>query len=110
MRYAIAMTCSRCAKPTDEDRPGRWCATCERDYDTWSRRHASDIIYAALSGTGVVMLTALGIPLLGAPIVVALGSIFLGFGTIFGVHRWNAKRRRMQFLAGAAVPRAYLKS
>jgi hypothetical protein len=103
------MTCSRCATETTELRPGKWCATCERDYDTWSRRHASDIVYSALSGTAVVLLTALGIPLLGAPTVVALGSIFLGFGTIFGVHRYTTNRRRMQFLAGAAVPRAYLK-
>jgi hypothetical protein len=102
------MTCSRCAKPTDEERHLRWCAECERDFDTWSRRHASDIVWSTLSGMVVVLVTAMGVPLLGAPFLVATAGVFLGFGTIYGVHRFNNKRRRMQFLAGAAVPRAYL--
>lgn len=102
------MACSRCATPTDEQRPRRWCATCELDYDTWSRRHATDIVWSTLSGTVVVLAVAVGIPLLGVPWVVATAGIVAGAGTIVGVYRWNWRRRRAQFLAGAAVPRAYL--
>jgi len=32
----------------------------------------------------------------------------MGWGTMLAAYRWNAKRRRRQFLAGVALPRAYL--
>lgn len=88
--------------------PTQWCAGCERDYDAWSRRHATDVMWCALSGTIVVAAIALGIPLLGAPMLVATAGIFAGFATVFAVHRWNRRRRRAQFLRQGGLPRAYL--
>ena len=35
------MACPRCDGETPDR---RWCIDCERAYDTWSRRHASDIL------------------------------------------------------------------
>ena len=97
--------CERCGKEGDFD---RWCADCERDYDTWSRRHASDIIWSLLAGTIIVSSTAVLLPILGVDWIIAATGVFTGFGTLYGFHRLNRRRRRRQFLAGAAVPRAYL--
>lgn len=101
------MACPRCAAATDDD---RWCAACERAYDAWSRRHASDIIWSLLAGMLIVSTTAIALPLLGLDWIVAASGVFTGFGTLYGLHRLSRRRRRRQFLAGAAVPRAYLPS
>ena len=59
----------------------------------------------------MVMLSAvaLGLPLLGAGYVVATTGVFAGFGTLVGLQRLNARRRRKQFQL-ASLPRAYLPS
>jgi hypothetical protein len=99
------MACPRCKAATHD---GRWCAECERAYDTWSRRHASDIIWSLLAGGLIVSTTAVLLPMLGVDWFVSATGVFAGFGTLYGIHRLNRRRRRRQFLAGAAVPRAYL--
>jgi hypothetical protein len=85
-----------------------WCAACERDYDTWSRRNASDIVWVTLTGGFVLATIGMVLPLLGFEWLVAASAAFMGWGTILAVHRWNARRRRKQFLRGEALPRAYL--
>ena len=48
------------------------------------------------------------LPLLGlGPLIAAVG-VFGGFGTLYGLHRVNNRRRRRQFLQ-APLPRAYLR-
>jgi hypothetical protein len=111
------MSCVRCGGARTEpvapipmtvrDVP-RWCEKCERDYDAWSRNHATDIVWTALGGMVVIIVFATIIPLLGVPWVFATTGIVGASATILGIHRWNRNRRRMQFLQGAAVPRAYL--
>jgi hypothetical protein len=86
----------------------RWCDACERDYDAWSRRHAADVVWEALAGMVIVVFAGMGLPLLGVSWVLAATGIFAGFGTIIGVHRLNARRRRRQYLRGGDMPRAYL--
>jgi Flp pilus assembly protein TadB len=101
-----ASTCTRCGS-TSDDAPGPWCKDCERLYDTWSRQHATDIVWQALIGTAIVSGVGIGLPLLGiGKLVAALGAI-AGFGTIFGLSRWTRRHRRRQFLT-APLPRAYL--
>lgn len=85
-----------------------WCAQCELDYDTWSRRNAADIVWVTLTGGLVLATVGMVLPLLGFEWVVAASAAFMGWGTILGVSRWNGKRRRRQFLRGFALPRAYL--
>jgi hypothetical protein len=86
----------------------RWCAACERDYDGWSRRYASDVVWEVLSGTAVVVFAGMGLPLLGVSWLVAATGIFAGFGAFIGLHRLNARRRRRQYLGAPQMPRAYL--
>src|SRR4028119_398609 len=100
------MTCVRCGADTE----AAWCGACERAYDTWSRRHASDIIWSLMAGGLIVSSTAITLPLLGLDWIVAALGVFTGFGTLYGVQRLHRRRRRRQFLAGAAMPRAYLQS
>jgi hypothetical protein len=100
------MDCPRCAAPLEAPGP-RWCPDCERLYDRWVRRHASDIVWQSLAGTVVVSAVGLGLPLLGATWLVAAAAAFGGFGTIFGLARLTRRRRRRQFLQ-TSVPRAYL--
>jgi hypothetical protein len=100
------MPCARCQ--VEVANAGRWCADCERHFDTWSRRYATDIIWSALGGMVVVITGAMVVPLLGVPWVWATTAIVGGSATILGIHRWNGRRRRMQFLRGDAMPRAYL--
>jgi hypothetical protein len=103
------MQCARCRETeVDDHASGRWCGTCERDYDSWSRQHASDIVWSALGGMVVVLTAGMLVPALGVSWLFALSGVFAGFGTILGIHRFNRNRRRRQFLAGAAMPRAYL--
>ncbi len=99
------MACPRCAADSDGN---RWCVDCERAYDTWSRRHASDIIWPLLAGGLIVSSTAVLLPMLGLDWIIAATGVFTGFGTLVGLARLNRRRRRRQFLAGAAMPRAYL--
>jgi hypothetical protein len=98
------MACPRCQAETD----GAWCVDCERAYDTWVRRHASDIIWASLAGTVIVTTIAIGLPLLGMHWMYAATSIFAGWGTIAGMYYASRRRRRRQFLRGGDLPRAYL--
>ena len=99
------MACERCGR---DAKPGKWCADCESAYDTWVRRHAADIVWAVLGGGVVLAAVGMLLPLLGADWIFAASAAFAGWGTIFGLHRINARRRRRQFLAGDALPRAYL--
>jgi|HubBroStandDraft_6_1064221.scaffolds.fasta_scaffold55750_2 hypothetical protein len=100
------MACPRCGS-TELTKHG-WCDACERAYDTWSRRHAADIVWVVLTGGVVLATIGMVLPLLGFEWIVAASAAFMGWGTILGVYGWNAKRRRKQFLRGAALPRAYL--
>jgi len=99
------MACPRCEADTDG---ARWCAACERAFDTWSRRHATDILWSVLAGGTMLAVVSMGIPLLGLEGILAAGGVFAGFGTLVGVHHAYRRRRRRQFLQGAAMPRAYL--
>lgn len=99
------MACVRCGADGPDD---RWCTDCERAYDTWSRRYASDIIWSLLAGAVIVTTTAVALPMLGLDWIIAATGVFSGFGALYGIHRANRRRRRRQFLRGAAVPRAYL--
>jgi hypothetical protein len=117
-----AMACARCGDPDFELEGSapeggplavltggrRWCPACERAYDTWSRRHAGDIVWEVLSGTVIVAFVGMGLPLLGVSWLVAATGIFAGFGAFIGLHRLNVRRRRRQYLQGGEVPRAYL--
>jgi hypothetical protein len=100
--------CPRCGSTESPVKRGAWCTECELAYDTWSRRNAADIVWVVL--TGGVVLAAIGVllPLLGFEWIVAAGAAFGSWGTILALYRWNARRRRRQFLAGEALPRAYL--
>ena len=102
------MTCTRCNAGGELSARG-WCRDCEREYHTWVRRHASDIIWPVLAGMVILSAVALGLPLLGAGYVVATTGVFAGFGTLVGLQRLNARRRRKQFQL-ASLPRAYLPS
>lgn len=103
-----AASCPRCNGEIDGR--ARWCADCERAFDLWVRRHASDIVWPVLSGTVMVTALALGLPLLGLGSLIAATAIFAGFGTIGGLYRLNRRRRRRQFLREGEMPRAYLPS
>ncbi len=103
------MVCPRCAAELAEPPTrSRWCAECELAYDTWSRRHATDIVWAALPGMVVLLVVAVGLPILGVGSLIAAAGVFAGFGTFIGLYRFRQKRRRSQFLQSGAVPRAYL--
>ena len=100
------MSCPRCADDADGDVTA-WCAQCERHYDGWVRKHATDIVWQSLTGMVVVVAFGLGLPLLGVGNLVAALGAFAGFGTIYGLARLTRRRRRRQFLQ-APLPRAYL--
>jgi hypothetical protein len=101
------MSCPRCASDAPPTKSG-WCGECERAYDTWVRRHATDIIWAVMGGGCVIAFLGLGLPLLGLGSLVGATAAFAGSGTILGLYRLIQRRRRRQFLAGVALPRAYL--
>ena len=101
------MQCQRCNAPIDDDT--RWCASCERAYDTWSRRYASDVVWTILAGGTVTTLIGMGLPLLGLSMLYAATAIFAGFATFGATWSANRKRRRQQFLT-TGLPRAYLPS
>lgn len=98
--------CARCgAESTDSE--AKWCKDCERLYDGWSRKHAGDIVWQALTGAVVVSAFALCFPLLGVGKIIGVLGAVAGFGTIGGLSRLTRRRRRRQFLQ-APLPRAYL--
>jgi hypothetical protein len=101
------MACPRCGGDENLQKTG-WCLECERAFDTWVRRHATDIIWACMGGGVVIACLGLGLPLLGLGPLVGASAAFAGSGTILGVYRVSQRRRRRQFLAGVALPRAYL--
>jgi hypothetical protein len=103
------MACARCGS-ADPPVDRAWCVDCERAYDAWSRRYASDVVWEALSGTAIVAFVGMGLPLLGVSSLVAVSGVFAAFGTFIGLHRLNARRRRRQYLRAGAMPRAYLPS
>ena len=100
------MECPRCG--IGVDKRGTWCPDCEKAYDTWVRRHATDIVWVTLGGGVVLGSIGVLLPILGIDWIAAASAAFAGWGTIFATYRWNAKRRRRQFLAGGDLPRAYL--
>ncbi len=65
-------------------------------------------MWVVLLGGIVLAATAMILPLLGMEWIVAAFGAFAGWGTILVTHKLNARRRRRQFLAGVALPRAYL--
>jgi hypothetical protein len=102
------MACARCNADGPAS-PRGWCRDCERAFDTWVRRHASDIIWPVMAGMVIVSTGGLALPLLGAGPLIAVAGVFAGFGALVGLQRLNARRRRKQF-AIASLPRAYLTS
>lgn len=103
------MACERCGTEDQLEKTG-WCKDCERAFDTWVRRHATDIVWATMGGGLVVAAFGLGLPALGLGALVGASAAFAGSGTIYGVYRALQRKRRRQFLAGVALPRAYLPS
>jgi hypothetical protein len=103
------MACARCGAEV-ETRRGKWCPPCELAYDGWVRRYAADIVWVVMGGGFVLGAIGMVLPMLGVDWLVAASAAFAGWGTIFGLHRANQRRRRRQFLAGATLPRAYLPS
>jgi hypothetical protein len=101
------MSCVRCQAEQPLSRAG-WCSACEKAYDTWVRQHATDIVWSVLGGGVVLALVGLALPLLGLSNIVAFAAAFAGWGAIFALQYATSRRRRRQFLSGAAVPRAYL--
>lgn len=100
------MTCARCGGEY-EGKKRRWCADCENGYDGWVRQYASDIIAPALGAMVVVLVGAMGLPLLGVPTLVAVAGVLCGFATLGGLTQLTKRRRRKQFRL-AVPPRAYL--
>jgi len=86
-----------------------WCVACETAFDTWVRQHAADILWSVLGGGVVLAVVGVGAPLLVGPLASAAAA-FAGFGTLAVLHRASVRRRRQQFIAGVALPRAYLPS
>jgi hypothetical protein len=113
------MQCPRCAAEMDKPGarapgppgapPAPWCRACERQYDTWVRKHAADIIWQTGVGAIVAMLIGLGLPLLGLEPIIGIAGVLVGFSTFLGLRHWGKHRRRRQFLTDA-LPRAYLPS
>src|SRR5450432_3987006 len=98
--------CERCGKESPNKKRGKWCPVCEREYDTWVRKHATDIVWIVLGGGVVLGSAGILVPLIGLPPLLAICGAFLGWGTILVTGRLNARRRRLQFLRGAELPRA----
>lgn len=101
------MACERCGTTQQLQKTG-WCGDCERAYDTWVRRHATDIIWATMGGGTIIALLGIGLPLLGLSSLIAASAAFAGSGTVWGIWRGIQRRRRRQFLSGGDLPRAYL--
>lgn len=102
------MACTRCQADGPTGRDG-WCADCERQYDTWVRPYATDIVVPVLTGMAVITTIAIVLPFLGVGSLIAYGGVFAGFATLFGMFRLRRRQRRRQFLT-TSLPRAYLPS
>jgi hypothetical protein len=100
------VSCPRCGTD-DELTPTGWCKPCESAYDTWVRRHATDIIFPVLAAMVIMVFGAMALPFFGLSSLVAAGSVFIGFGTLATSWRLLQRRRRRQYLA-TSLPRAYL--
>ena len=99
------MSCGRCRAAVVTRT--KWCDDCERAFDTWNRRNATDIVVSVLGGMLVMLAVGVGLPLLGLSWIVATTGAFGGFGMVYGSQRLLGRKRRRQFLVGA-IPRAYL--
>src|ERR1044071_1875511 len=96
-RYAACMQCPRCA--AEMTGPGvPWCRDCEKQYDTWVRKRAADIIWQTGLGALVAMAIGLALPLLGLEPIIGIAGVLVGFTTFMGLRTWGKKRRRRQFL------------
>lgn len=102
------MSCLRCHAES-ETSPRGWCTECERQYDTWIRGYAGDIVVPVLAGMAIITTVGMLLPFLGAGSLVAAIGVFAGFGTLAGMYRLRRSQRRQQFLT-ASLPRAYLPS
>ena len=96
------MACKRCRAASER----AWCPQCERAFDTWVRRYASDMIVPVVAGMIIVATFGVALPLLGVGWLVGGVGAFVGFGTLAGVARVTKWRRRRQFLQ--LLPRAAL--
>lgn len=102
------MSCPRCKADAPLGRTG-WCAECERQYDTWIRGHAGDIVLPVLAGMAILTTVAMLLPYLGLGPLISSVGVIAGWGTLAGTFKMRRKRRRQQFLT-ASLPRAYLPS
>ena len=102
------MACFRCHAES-ETSPRGWCVDCEREYESWIRGYAGDIVVPVLAGMVIITTVGMLLPFLGAGSLAATIGVFAGFGTLFGMFRLRRSRRRQQFLT-ASLPRAYLTS
>lgn len=102
------MPCVRCTAEVTVDKRG-WCAECEKAFDGWVRRYASDVIWPLMVGMTIVSTVALVLPLLGVGSLIATAGVVSGFASFYGLYRYNQRRRRQQFLTDS-LPRAYLPS
>jgi hypothetical protein len=96
------MACPRCGADTPS-----WCKHCESAYDTWSRRHAADILWQAGTGALVAMVFGLGGPLLGLSPIIGIAGVLMGAATAYGLRKSTNARRRQQYIE-TSVPRAQL--
>lgn len=99
------MPCPRCA--AESATPAGWCRACDGDFDTWSRAYAGDLVWEILPAAAIVLVAGVALPALGLSFLIACTGVFAGFGTFYGVHRANQRRRRRQFLLTGGVPRMY---
>jgi hypothetical protein len=102
------MPCPRCHADAPLGRRG-WCGDCERQYDTWIRGHAGDIVVPVLAGMSILVTIAMLLPFLGLGPLVSSVGVIAGWGTFAGTFRLRRKQRQRQFLT-ASLPRAYLPS
>lgn len=83
-------------------------------FDRWVRRHAADIVWAVLSGGGVLAVVGMVLPLFGIGAGLGWGmgaaATLLGWGTLLSSYKLIQSYRRRQFLAGPGLPRAVLRS
>ncbi len=99
------MSCARCGAE-NVTRTG-WCEACESVHDTWTRQHASDILWQAGSGAVIAMVIGLGAPLVGLSPLLGIAGVLVGAASFIGLRIWGTKWRRRQFLE-TSLPRAYL--
>ena len=101
------MSCPRCAADVELAPHADWCESCEEDYATFVRAHATDIVAPVLIAMLIITTGGLVVPLLGGSTLIAAGGVFAGFGTLLGLTQLNRRRRRRQFLR-PGIPQARL--